>query len=184
MEQLELPFPPAPKAPESGVELARMIGAALDEGVVVVLFPERLERIGRSEVSYLDRKGQHFTGVFADCGPWGVRLLELESPNESEVKWWRVKEAAQAEGADLVPVRWEGPIGEIPERYFRPDAVLGVRFWAHAPFFFPLEKPQVAAEEQTSEQDTRNDSVADARESGGEGAADADRGAAAAEGST
>lgn len=130
----------------SGVELAKRIGAATDEGVVVALFPDSLATVVTQQASVLDKKGEHFHVILADCGPWGVRLLDLQSPNESEVKWWRVKEAAGIEQTDLIPIRWEGPIGEIPERYFRPDAFLGVRFYQHGPWFFPLEKPVVQSE--------------------------------------
>ncbi len=187
MEPEELPPPQngvEEDAPRNGVELAQRIGAALDEGVVVALFPERLGEVVHSEASYLDSSGNHCFAVASVLGPWGVRLLDVEAPNGEPIKWWKVREVASIETFDLVPVRWHGPIGEIPERYFRDDAILGVRFYHHAPWFFPGQKPDVAKteKEEKSEQNARNDIVADQGASGGEGAADADRDPDPAEG--
>jgi hypothetical protein len=50
---------------------------------------------------------------------------------------------AQDIGADLIPTRWQGAIGEIPQEYFEKGYVLAVRFFQHGPFFWPLEQPKL-----------------------------------------
>jgi hypothetical protein len=156
--QLELPLPIT-----NGVELARRIGCNLDEGVVVALFPDTLSSVVTAEASILDKKGDHLHMLLADCGPWGIRLLDLQSVNGIDVKFWMVKEAAGIERTSLIPIRWEGPIAEIPERYFAPNAFLGVRFYAHGPWFFPGEKPTVS---ETVKADTALQQAAEGLTSG------------------
>ena len=166
----------------SGYELAKRIGVPADSGVVVALFPAVLETAVWQEASMLNSKGEHYSALFADCGPWGIRLLDIACPRGTDVKWWQVKEAAHVEEADLIPIRWEGPIGEIPDRYFRDDAVTGIRFYRHSPWFWPREKPILREEDTRSEQ--RESTVVVEGEGGSESPADADRGSDSAEGGT
>jgi len=137
---------------ENASQLTKMLGCDGDEGVVVAVFPEVIDEVVTQEISYLDKKGDHCHAVISQCGPWGQRCLDIQSPNDEPIKWWRVKEAAAIEKLNLIPVRWEGPISEIPERYFVEGYVLAIRFWAHGPFFFPKEKPVVKSEEAEAQQ--------------------------------
>lgn len=131
------------KKPANGVELAQSINARLDEGVVIAVMPAVIEEITTQEIPFIDKKGEYMHAVFADLGPWGVRMMDVISPNDERIKWWRVKGIAQDRGKDLIPIRWQGPIGEIPQQYFEKDYVLAVRFTQHGPFFFPGEQPKL-----------------------------------------
>lgn len=128
--------------PKNAFELAKQLEVPLDEGVVVALFPEKLE-----EVSVTAEEFNGSVGIIGKLGPWGPRLLDLDDTATPEVKWWRVKEFAKMNGYDLIPTRYEGPIGEIPDRYFNEGTILGVRFYQTGPWFWPLEQPKVETEE-------------------------------------
>ena len=147
----------------SGVELAKRLGCELDEGVVVALLPDEIDEVLTYEIPYIDKKGERCHAVTTKCGPWGVRLLDVQSPNDQKFKWWNVKEIAAVEKVQLVPVRWQGPIGEIPARYLERGGVVGIRFNDHGPWFFPKEKPAVESED--AEVKTMVDAVAAVRDS-------------------
>lgn len=131
------------RTPKSGYDLAQLLDCDRHEGVVVAVFPSVVDEVLTQEVPYVDKKGDRFHVVLAVAGPWGERLMDLQSPNDLRVKWWRVKEAAHVLRLDLVPVRWQGPIQEIPQQYFENGYVLGIRFVNHGPWFFPLEQAKL-----------------------------------------
>lgn len=139
IEEAGAPLPP----PTSGSELAQQIGCRPDEGVIVALLTERIEKVTTREVPYVDKKGRPMYLVEAWMVGWGRRVLDLVSEGNERVKWWRVKEACDAGKGQMIPVRWQGPISEIPEKYFDPRNTLLVRFYGFGPSFFPLEKPVI-----------------------------------------
>lgn len=141
----------------TGADLAKALKVSPDEGVLVALLPDTLETVYSQEVPYYDRDDKFCHAVIADCGPWGHRMIDLQAPSGEDIKWWRVKEA-RPEGIDLIPIRWQGPIGELPERYLEKDGVVAIRFYQHGPFFFPKEKPVVRSE--TAEKETLEEAVA------------------------
>lgn len=160
MNEAEAPAP-LPK-PTSGLELARLLQVDLDAGVIVAVFPDTIDEVVTQEVAVLDRKGNPMHIVLADVPGWGRRVIDLVSERNQPVRWWQVREAARIAGINEIPTRYEGPIGEIPDRYFTAGYVLGVRFYRHGPLFFPLEQPRIAAE------DAVNDIIAEAVIGGGE----------------
>ncbi len=140
-----------PTPPRNGVELAKSINAPLDEGVLVAVFPDVIDEITTQEIPFIDKKGEYMHAVFADCGAWGRRMMDVISPNDERIKWWRVKGMAQDQGKDLIPVRWQGAIGEIPLMYFENGYVLAVRFTQHGPWFFCLEQPKLRTDSRLEE---------------------------------
>ena len=144
MSDAEVIKPEEPKpAPTSGYELAKAIDANPEETVVLAIFPEVIDEITTKELPYLDTKGEHMHACLVNAGPWGQRVIDVISPNEQPVKWWRVKAMVEGEKLDFVPIRWQGPIGEIPSQYFEKDYVLAIRFYQQGPWFFPKEQPQL-----------------------------------------
>lgn len=127
----------------SGYELAKAIGANPEETVMVAVFPSSIEEVTTKEIPFLDTKGDHMHVVIVHTPAWGARVIDVVSPNEQPIKWWRVKSMVADQKLDFVPVRWQGPIGEIPSDYFEKDYVLAVRFYQHGPWFFPGEKPDL-----------------------------------------
>lgn len=135
-------------APANAFELAKHLEVPMDEGVVVALFPDKVE-----EVTVTAEEFNGCVGIIGKLGPWGPRLLDLDDPKTEEVKWWRVKEFAKMNGYDLIPTRYEGPIGEIPDRFFNEGTILGVRFYQTGPWFWPLEQPAVETEDAAQLED-------------------------------
>lgn len=122
--------------PKTGAELAQSIGADLNEGVQIALFPDELSdaELG-PEFTYAP--GVTARAVIAKVGEWGTRVLDLVLDGSGKgVKWWKVRGYAKEEKMDLVPVTWQGPISEIPERLF--SAKMGVRFFNSGPWFWPI----------------------------------------------
>lgn len=134
--------------PKNGYDLATALAVDIGEGVEVGLFPGTVEEAELGEPFRWSIKGRAMP-VWGILGSWGRRLLDLVVEPSEDVKWWKVKQYAKAVGADLVPVRYEGPIVEIPERYFEPGTVLGVRLYSAGPWFWPLEKPAITVPEHT-----------------------------------
>lgn len=142
----------------SGYELAQAIGANPDESVLVAVFPETIEEMTTKEIPFLDNKGAHMHLLLVNCVGWGQRAIDVVSPNDQQVKWWRVKGMVADQKVDFIPIRWQGPIGEIPSDYFEKDYILGIRFYSEGPWFFPKEQPKLktdtalmeAAGEQTN----------------------------------
>lgn len=129
------------RQPVSGMDLAALLEIDRDEGVLVAVFPEEIEEVVTKEIAFLDSKGDRYHVVLGQLGPWGERAMDVVSPNDVHVKWWRA--VAMMEGYDLIPIRWQGPIGEIPQHYFESKYVLGIRFYQYGPWFFPLEQPKL-----------------------------------------
>lgn len=138
------------KKPESGYEMAMQIGASPEETVIVAVFPSVIEEITTKEIPFLDTKGDHMHVVLANCTEWGVRAIDVVSQNDQPVKWWRVKAMVSDLKIDFVPVRWQGPIGEIPSKYFEKDYVLAIRFYVNGPWWFPKEQPQLRTDTEES----------------------------------
>lgn len=123
--------------PKSGFELAESIGADRTEGVQIALFPsEPTEEALGPEFAYAPGViGRAVIATFAD---WGPRVLDivLEGSNKG-VKWWKVRDYAKDTKQSVVPVSWQGPIVDIPEKYFTP--AMGVRFFNSGPWFWPIK---------------------------------------------
>ncbi len=134
---------PATPRPKNGVELADTLGVRHDEGVVIAVLPAVLDEITTQEIPYLDSSGARCHVILADCAAWGERAVDVVSLGGEAIKWWKAKEAISAAGKNPLPIRWQGPVGEIPQQYFENGYVLAVRFYQFGPFFFPLEQPQV-----------------------------------------
>jgi hypothetical protein len=128
--------------PQNGQDVMNALGLSPDQGVIVALFPDKLDDVGFSEQEY-EFHGKKAYGVVADLGHWGDRLLDVVTEPPTPIKWWQVKEFAAVCKLELLPTRWQGAITEIPERYFRGDGVLGIRLYEEGPWFWPLEKPVV-----------------------------------------
>lgn len=125
-----------PKAgPRRGSELADSIKAPMDTGVVVAIFP--------GQVTLRQEAFQGLMALFGTMGKAGERLLDVQGAKSENMRWWLVTRAASYFKCDLVPVVWSGAISEIPERYFAPGTYLGVRFYRHGPWFWPLEQPEI-----------------------------------------
>lgn len=155
------------KTPTSGYELAKMLGVSLYEGVLVAVLPTIIDEIVTQEIPWLDEKGDHYHCTIATIAPWGERVMDVISPNGKAVKWWRVKE--MLDGRDIIPIRWQGPIGEIPQEFFDRDYVLAVRFWAHDPWFFPKEQPLVRTDSTLLDAVEGEDRVINAKDYGAAG---------------
>lgn len=145
-----------PDTPRTGMDLVKRLGCAADEGVVVAILPERVEEITTREIPYLNKHGEYMHVVEMESDVWGMRVLDVVDERNTTMKWWQVKMAVRQEGLELVPIRWEGPIGEIPEKYFEAKKdgsrpVLAIRFYQHGPWFWPLEKPVQAKDEAINE---------------------------------
>lgn len=132
--------------PKNGYDLATALAVGITEGVEVALFPGTVEEAELGEPFRWSVKGSAMP-VWGILASWGRRLLDLVVEPSEDVKWWKVKQYAKATGANLVPVRYEGPIVEIPEKYFTPGTVLGVRLYSAGPWFWPLEKPDITVPE-------------------------------------
>ncbi len=125
--------------PTTAIELATSIGAELNEGVQVALFPSEPEEAALGP-AFAYAPGTTGAAVTAKFQSWGTRLLDivLEGKGANRgVKWWKVRDYARATKLDIVPVAWQGPIAEIPGKYF--VAGLGVRFFNAGPWFFPIK---------------------------------------------
>lgn len=122
--------------PNSGITLAQDVGCDLSEGVQVALFPcEPSETDLGPKFAY----AQGVTGraVLASIGSWGSRVLDIVLSDGKAVKWWKVREYCRSTKQDVVPVDWQGPIADIPGKYFTP--AMGVRFWNSGPWFWPVQ---------------------------------------------
>ncbi len=125
--------------PRNAWELTESIGADQYEGVQVAIFPsEPSEAALGAEFAYAP--GVIGTPVFATFEAWGPRLLDvLLNDTARGVRWWKVKEYARAHKVDYVPVNWQGPIAEIPDKFFA-NPLTGIRFWSAGPWFWPIKQ--------------------------------------------
>jgi hypothetical protein len=130
--------------------LASLPGCDPDEGIVIAYFPcEVKDHYLLPELTMNWAPGQQAAPVCSDLGPWKERLLDiavtLDSKEllsvEPEVTWGDVREAARELKLNEVPIRWHGPLSEVPYEYFepKPGVWVGFRFYNHGPWFFPLE---------------------------------------------
>jgi hypothetical protein len=133
--------------PTSGTHLAKLLECEPDEGVVLAVFQEELEEVTTKEVPFTDSNGGYMHVVLVHTKHWGERALDVIASNEEKVKWWRAKAIIHDQKLDTVPIRWEGPIGEIPQMYFDKDYILALRFYDAGPWFFPHEQPTIAVPE-------------------------------------
>ncbi len=130
--------------PNNGLELAQALGVESNEGVQVALFPDTVEDVSLTGESFDWDKNVRAWGLVGNLGPWGPRLLDVVTEPDVDVKWWKVREFAKTNGFDHVPIRWEGAVVDIPDRYFAPGTILGVRMYNHGPWFWPLEQPTIS----------------------------------------
>lgn len=133
--------------PTSGLNLATILELEPTTGVVVAVFPEVIEEVTTMEVPFTDKKDEYMHVVLCKTGAWGVRAMDVQSMEDEPIKWWRAKAIIADAKLDMVPVRWEGPLGAIPQVYFDNDYVLAIRFYDHGPWFFPKEQPKFKTEE-------------------------------------
>jgi hypothetical protein len=138
---------PEPLPPANGEEIASRLGVFGDESVQIALFPEAVTdvRLSSDWIPW-GKKGEHKAyGIICN---WmsQTRMLDLLVPS-GDVRWWQVRNFAKNNGLELVPTRWSGSIKKIPLQYFKPGTILGVRFYHHGPWFWPLEKPNIKSEE-------------------------------------
>lgn len=129
-----------PEKPTSGSHLAQILEVELEESVVVAVFPETIEEITTKEVPFTDGNNEYMHVALVTSKAWGVRAMDVLAPNEEKVKWWRAKAIIQDQKLDMIPVRYQGPIAEIPQSYFENDYVLAIRFVDAGPWFFPKEQ--------------------------------------------
>lgn len=137
--------------PTSGAHLAKMLEADPTEGVVVAVLQEELDEVTTKEVPFVDGSGEYMHVVLMHSRHWGERALDVVASNEEKVKWWRAKAIINDQKLEMVPIRWEGPIGEIPQQYFDKDYVLAIRFYDAGPWFFPKEQPSFVVPEHLME---------------------------------
>lgn len=136
------------KAPENASELIRALGCDPNEGVQIALFPEAVTNVEMAGEPFRYDPDTEAYGIVGDLGPWGKRLLDLVTDPPTPVKWWKVVDLGRERGLDMVPIRWYGAISDIPDRYFQPGTILGIRFYNEGPWFWPLEKPQIQSTEE------------------------------------
>lgn len=148
-----------PGQPKNAFELMTALGVKPDEGVQVAVFPDKVEEVALTGAEHPWGKSAKAWGVLGKLGPWGDRLLDVATSDDSPVKWWQVVEFARQNGYDTVPVRYSGPISEIPDSFFEKGYVLGVRFYNEGPWFWPLEQPVVT--EAVSEEEATLHSAVD-----------------------
>lgn len=129
--------------PTSGAHLARLLETELDEGVVVAVLQEEIEEVTTKEIPFTDKHGEYMHVVLFHTKNWGSRAMDVIAPSDEKVKWWKAKAMIADQKLDLLPIRWEGPIGEIPSTYFEKDYILAIRFYDSGPFFFPKEQPKM-----------------------------------------
>jgi hypothetical protein len=127
--------------PLSGAHLAELLECDWSEGVVVAVLPEVIEEITTKEIPFTDRADEYMHVLLCLTEAWGQRAMDVVAPNEEKVKWWKAKAMMVDQKLDLIPIRWEGPISEIPQMYFDRDYVLAIRFYDSGPWFFPKEQP-------------------------------------------
>jgi hypothetical protein len=132
--------------PTSGSHLAQILEVRPDEGVVLAVLTEELEEITTKEIPYVDKSGEYMHVVLAHSKAWGVRAMDVLPPNGEKVKWWKAKNMIADQKLQPIPVRWEGPISEIPQQYFDKGYVLAVRFYDSGPWFFPKEQPKYSVD--------------------------------------
>jgi hypothetical protein len=124
-------------APKSGYHLAELLKCDINDGVEMALFPEPVTS-GRLGTSFRYNDTTTAWPVFADLGPWGERLLDIVTDPAEDVKWWKVRMFAKENGYNLPPSRYSGPISTIPDKYFNPEAHMGIRFYGGGPWFWPF----------------------------------------------
>lgn len=139
MEKLEVPT--------SGADLARILETPLDEGVALAIFTEPVDEITTKEIPFTDKNGEYAHIVLVHTKHWGVRALDVLMPSDEKVKWWKAKNIIHDQKYDTVPIRWEGPISEIPKQYFEKDYVVGIRFYDAGPWFWPKEQPKFTVDD-------------------------------------
>lgn len=138
---------------ENATELYNYLGVPPAEGVVVAIFPRRIQRVALTGEEFSLDAGTDVRGVVANLGTFGGdRLLDLFGG--MDFKWWKVKEFAAFHGFELVATSYQGPISEVPDRFFDlGEGVLGVRFYQHGPWFWPGVQPEVELDEDAEERD-------------------------------
>lgn len=129
--------------PKNAWELCEEIGADKDEGVEVALFPVEVTE-ARLGDSFAWAPGVVGIPVFATCGEWGERLIDVVTEPSTKVKWWKVRNAGRELKVSWLPVSWQGPVSEIPEKYFS-DINVGIRFFNDGPWFWPLRGTHLEA---------------------------------------
>jgi hypothetical protein len=137
--------------PRNSYELIKQLGATADEGILVFLFPSEISGVALTGQEHPYEPGVKCWGILGEVGPWGTRLIDVVTEPYLDVRWWKVKDFARANGYDLIPDRWSGAIGDIPERYFNPGTYLGLRFYNAGPIFWPLQKPDVILDKSEEE---------------------------------
>lgn len=130
------------ETPTSGLHLAKILKVDPSEGIVLAVFPEAVDEIVTQEIPYFDVDSNYMHVVMCKAGAWGMKAMDVVTPCDERVKWWRARAMMTAEKMDILPIRYEGPIGEIPQSYFDNDYVFGIRFYDSGPWFWPKEQPK------------------------------------------
>jgi hypothetical protein len=122
------------------VKLARLVGELADERVLIAVLPEAPRGIGYQRV----RLDVHeVVAVMYDHGPeYQRRLLDLDGPR-ARTRWWKVVAYARSEGLDTIPVRYDGPAADIPERFLteHPGEVVLLRLASSGPWHVLERRP-------------------------------------------
>lgn len=95
--------------------LYRQLGLDPDERVLVTLLPEYPESVEGFVTDHsLGDKRYPVTLYVADLGPLGERVVDASVPSGKPVRWWQVTAICRLEKADWLPIRYDGPVSDIP----------------------------------------------------------------------
>jgi hypothetical protein len=139
------PLASASQKPLQGVTPSSIIestGCDPGDGILVSLLNREITDVGTAEYDIEDGKNECPIMVVGRLDK-SIRVMDLQQPSGRPVKWWRVKQAAARRGMDTIPIRWEGQIQDIPQRYLEGEGIVALRFYAHGPWFFPREQPVI-----------------------------------------
>jgi hypothetical protein len=134
------------------IALHELIGTLRDQRVMIAVLPEMPELAPIVWTPRTDRGKALGLVLYQHRGE--LRVLDVESEDGSRgQRWWKVVAIARTERMDTIPVRYDGPASDIPERYLmeHPNEVVLMRLADRGPWFQLQRRPLPPPEARGSE---------------------------------